>query len=250
MDLGIDGKVALVTGASKGLGLGIGRALAREGARVALSSRSQDRISAAARSLPGSHGFAHDVSDAASARALVRSVEDELGPIDILVVNTGGPKAYWDALEPDADQWREVYESLLLGSLALVEAVLPSMKDRGWGRVLSVSSSVAREPTPNLILSASHRAGLLAALKVLAHQVAADGVTINTVLPGRIATDRIVENFGSIEAAAEVARHEIPAQRLGTVEELAAAAAFLCSAGASYTTGTTLLVDGGLTRAV
>lgn len=250
MDLRIDGKVALVTGASQGIGLGIAQALAREGARVALASRSQDRIAAAARTLPDGRGFSHDVSDAAGAPALVRSVEDDLGPIEILVVNTGGPQAFQDALEPGPEQWREAYESLLFGSIALVEAVLPGMTARGWGRVLSVSSSVAREPTPNLILSASHRAGLLGALKVLAHQVAADGVTINSVLPGRIATDRLVENFGSIEQAAEVARKEIPAQRLGSVEEVAAAAAFLCSSGASYITGTTLLIDGGLTRSV
>jgi 3-oxoacyl-[acyl-carrier protein] reductase len=246
VDLGIEGKVALVTGSSKGLGLGIASALAAEGARVAVSSRSEDRIAAAAAGI-GALGFVHDASDVDSVGPLVASVEDAFGaPVEILIANSGGPPANPDALSFGLDEWRAAYELLLLGQIALIERVLPGMRSRGWGRVLSVSSSVVREPSPVLVLSAAHRAGLLAALKTIARQVAADGVTINSLLPGVIATDR-TRSLGS-DAPEQV--QALPAKRLGTVEEFAAAAAFLCSARASYITGTTLLVDGGATRAV
>jgi len=245
MDLGIEGKVALVTGASKGLGLGVATALTQEGARVAISSRSEDRIAAAAQRI-GARPYVHDTADADAAAGLVGRIEDELGPIDILATNSGGPPASPDALSFKHEQWRAAYELLLLGALALVEAALPGMRQRKWGRVLSLSSSVVREPSPVLVLSAAHRAGLLAALKTIAGQVAADGVTVNTLLPGVIATDRAKElGADSPERLATV-----PAARLGSVEEFAAAAAFLCSQPAAYITGTTLLVDGGATRAV
>ncbi|MFI5039248.1 MAG: SDR family NAD(P)-dependent oxidoreductase, partial [Solirubrobacterales bacterium] len=220
MDLGIEGKVALVTGASKGLGLGVATALANEGARVAVASRSDERIRTAAEQI-GARPFVHDTADADSARTLVARVEDELGPIDILIANSGGPPASPDALSFSHEQWRSAYELLLLGALALVEAVLPGMRERRWGRVLSLSSSVVREPSPVLVLSAAHRAGLLAALKTIARQVASDGVTINTLLPGIIATDRARE-LGA-DAPENIA--QLPARRLGTVEEFASAAA-------------------------
>jgi 3-oxoacyl-[acyl-carrier protein] reductase len=171
MDLGIEGRVALVTGASKGLGLGVATALANEGATVAIASRSEERIESAADRI-GARPFVHDTADADSAQALVDRVQEELGPVDILVANSGGPPASPDALSFSHDQWRSAYELLLLGALALVEAVLPGMRERGWGRVLSLSSSVVREPSPVLVLSAAHRAGLLAALKTIARQVA------------------------------------------------------------------------------
>jgi len=245
MDLGVKGRVALVTGASKGLGLGVARALAHEGARVAISSHSPERVEQAAREV-GALAFVHDARDADGVPALIGVVEEALGPIDILVANSGGPPASPDALSFSLEQWRDAYETLLLGQLALIEAVLPGMQDRGWGRILSLSSSVVREPSPLLVLSNAHRSGLLAALKTIARQVAVDGVTINSLLPGRIATDRIRElGADSPEAVAT-----IPAGRLGTVEEFAAAAAFLCSTPAAYITGTTLLVDGGASHAV
>jgi 3-oxoacyl-[acyl-carrier protein] reductase len=245
VDLGITGKVALVTGASKGLGYGVAAALAREGAKVAISSRAPERIAAAEAQI-GAHGFVHDARDIEHVGALVAGVERELGPIDILVANSGGPPASPDALSFTLDQWQEAYDLLLRGALALIEAVLPGMRARGWGRVLSISSSVVREPSPVLVLSAAHRAGLLAALKTIARQIAAEGVTINTLMPGVIATDRARE----VGADAPERLREIPAGRLGSVEEFAAAAAFLCSEPAAYITGTTLLVDGGATRSV
>jgi 3-oxoacyl-[acyl-carrier protein] reductase len=245
MDLGIEGRVALVTGASKGLGFGVASALARERAKVAIASRSDERIRQAAESI-GATPFVHDTADADAAGELVRQVESRLGPVDILVTNSGGPPASPDALSFSHEQWRSAYELLLLGALALVESVLPGMRDRKWGRVLSLSSGVVREPIPVLVLSSAHRAGLLAALKTIARQVAPDGVTINTLLPGVIATDRAKElGADSPERLATV-----PVGRLGTVDEFAAAAAFLCSAPAAYITATTLLVDGGAARAV
>ncbi len=245
MDLGIQGKVALVTGASKGLGLGVARALAAEGATVAISSRSRERIDSAASKI-GASGFVHDGSDVGSAAQLVRNVEAELGPIDILVTNSGGPPSSPDALSFEDDQWRAAYELLLLGAVALIRAALPGMRERGWGRVLSLSSSVVREPSPVLVLSSGHRAGLLAAMKTIARQVAADGVTVNSLLPGVIETDRTRE----LGADQPDRLKELPMRRLGTVEEFAAAAAFLCSEPASYITGAALLVDGGATRSV
>lgn len=245
MDLGIAGKVALVTGASKGLGLGIAAALVDEGARVAISSRSAERIEVAAAGI-GATGFAHDAAHVDGAADLVRRVEAELGPIDILVSNSGGPPATPDPLAFTLEQWRQAYDVLLLGAIALIEQVLPGMRERRWGRVLSLSSSVVREPSPNLVLSTAHRAGLLAALKPIARLVAADGVTVNSLLPGLIATDRTIE----LGADTPERLQELPARRLGTVEEFAAAAAFLCSERAGYITGTALLVDGGLTRSV
>jgi 3-oxoacyl-[acyl-carrier protein] reductase len=245
MDLGIEGKVALVTGASKGLGLGVASVLAREGARVAISSRSLERIEQAAAAI-GAHAFTHDNADVSGAAALIERVGAELGPVDIVVANSGGPPASPDALSFSLDQWRAAYELLLLGSLALIEAALPGMRERGWGRVLSLSSGVVREPSPVLVLSASHRSGLLAALKTIATQVAGDGVTINTLLPGVIATDRARE----LGAERPERIGQIPVGRAGTVEEFSAAAAFLCSRQAAYITGATLLVDGGASRSV
>ncbi len=245
MNLGIDGKVALVTGASKGLGLGVAYALASEGAKVAISSRSRERIDRAAEQI-GASPFVHDAGDIHATAGLVRAVEEELGPVDILVANSGGPPASADALSFTEQQWRSAYELLLLGALTLVREVIPGMRERGWGRVLSLSSSVVREPNPILVLSSAHRAGLLAALKTIARQVAGDGVTVNSLLPGLIATDRQRE----LGANGSELLRDVPAGRLGTVEEFASAAAFLCSARASYITGTALLVDGGMTRLV
>ena len=249
MDLGLKGRAALVTGASKGLGHGIARALAAEGVRVAVSSRSRERIDSAAQSI-GARGYVHDSADLDSTAELVAAVEADLGPLDILVTNTGGPPAGADPLGFTREQWVAAHRSLVLAPMTLVESALPGMRERGFGRIVAVSSSAVREPIPVLTLSNAHRPGLLAAFKTLAREVAADGVTLNSVLPGRIATDRIVETAGSREEAERRARNEIPAGRLGTVEELAAVAAFLCSERAGYVTGAAVLVDGGLTRSV
>ncbi len=247
MDLGLQGRVALVTGASKGLGLGIAKALIDEGASVAITSRSQERIDDAAAAI-GATGFAHDSANTDGIAVLVHEVEHHLGPIEILVTNTGGPPTSPDPLSFTPDEWRTAYEQLVLGPLAFAQTVLPEMRHRRWGRILNVGSTAVREPIPDLILSNANRSAVLATWKTIAHQAAKSGVTMNTLLPGRIATDRLYELYGSRAAADEVARHEIPAGRLGSVDEFAAAAAFLCSNQASYITGTTLVVDGGMMR--
>ena len=251
MDLGIDGRIALVTGGSAGLGRATAGALSREGVKVAIAARTAEGVDRVAATLDNAVGFVHDVSDAAAAPDLVSRVEEVLGgPVDILVANTGGPPPFDSALGIEPEVWQRAYESLVLGPLALVEAVVPGMRERGWGRVVSISSSSVREPIDRLVLSTSHRSALLATLKQLAREVAADGVTVNSVLPGRFATERIVANYGSMEAAEQLAATEIPIGRLGTVEEFADVVAFLCSANASYVTGTAQLVDGGMTRAI
>ena len=249
MDLGLEGKVALVTGASKGLGRAIAAELVAEGAHVAVSSSSRERIESTAAEI-GAVAFVHDTAELDDAVRLVADVESQLGPIDVLVCNTGGPPGGPDALAFTREQWQDAYGSLVLGPMALIEAVVPGMRERSFGRVLNVVSAGVREPIANLMLSNAHRVSMINAFKTIARQVAADGVTLNSVLPGRIDTDRILELMGSREAAEEFAREEVPARRLGTVEEFAAVAAFLCSARASYVTGETVVVDGGMTRSV
>lgn len=249
MDLGLRGRVALVTGASKGIGRGIAVALAAEGARVAMASRSAERIEAAAAEVgAGARGYAFDSGDLDAVPALVERVEADFGPVDVYVANTGGPPASPDPLAFPRAQWEAAHRTLVLSPVAFLQRLLPGMRERGFGRVVGVGSMAVREPIDALQLSNAHRPGLVAAFKVLARQAAADGVTLNTVHPGQIATDRMIDTAGSREAAAARAREQIPAGRLGTVEELAAAVAFLCSVPAGYITGTTLLVDGGLTR--
>jgi 3-oxoacyl-[acyl-carrier protein] reductase len=246
MDLGIDGRVALVTGGSKGIGFGIASALAAEGVRVAVASRTQESVDAAAEKV-GGRGFAFDSDDLDAVPVLVAAVEEALGPVDIYIANTGGPPPNADPLGFTQEQWEAAHRSLVLSPMRFLERLLPGMRERGWGRVVAVSSSAVREPIPALQLSNAHRPGLIVAFKVLARQVAGDGVTLNTLLPGRIATDRIISMASSLEAAQAAARETVPAGRLGGIEDMGAAAAFLCSDRAGYITGTTLLVDGGVT---
>jgi len=249
MDLGLGDRVALVTGGSKGLGRGIAAALVAEGARVAVASRSEERIRAAADAI-GARGYVFDAGDPGAAGGLVERVEADLGPIDVYVANTGGPPAGPDPLAFGREQWEAAHRSLVLTPMAFLERLLPGMRERGFGRVVAIGSIAVPEPVDNLQLSNAHRPGLVAAFKVLARRCAADGVTLNHVHPGQIATDRMIDTAGSLEAAQARARDAIPAGRLGTVEELAAAVAFLCSEPAGYITGTSLLVDGGLSRSV
>jgi 3-oxoacyl-[acyl-carrier protein] reductase len=249
MDLGIDGKVAFVSGASKGIGKAIAAALVAEGANVAISSSSRERIDAAAADI-GAKGFVLDSADLDAIPGTLEQVENELGPVDILVCNTGGPPANPDPLGFTREQWETGYRTLVLAQIALVERVVPGMRDRRFGRIVNVASTSVREPIPNLMLSNAHRASMIAAFKTVARTVAADGVTLNTVLPGRIATERAYSLSGSPEAAEAAAAQEVPAGRMGRPEEMAATVAFLCSVPAAYVTGETVAVDGGLTRSV
>lgn len=247
MDLGLTDRVALVTGASRGIGRGIAEALAAEGARVAVTSRNADAGAAVAGRI-GGKAYVFDSEELGAVDGLVRAVERDLGPVDVYVANTGGPPVAGDPLSFTDEQWEIAHRTLVMSPMAILRRVLPGMRERGWGRVVAVSSSAAVEPLPWLQLSNAHRPGLLAAFKHLARETAGDGVTFNAVLPGRILTDRIIGNSGSAEAAQEAARAEVPAGRLGDVAEIAAAAVFLASDRASYVTGQSLRVDGGLTR--
>jgi 3-oxoacyl-[acyl-carrier protein] reductase len=249
MDLGIEGKVALVTGASKGIGKAIAATLVAEGAQVAISSSSRERIDAAASDI-GAKGFVLDSADLDAIPATLEQVENELGPVDILVCNTGGPPANADPLAFSREQWETAYRTLVLAQIALVDRVVPGMSDRRFGRIVNVASTSVREPIPNLMLSNAHRASMIAAFKTIARTVAADGVTLNSVLPGRIATERAYSLSGSPEAAEAAAAQEVPAGRMGRPEEMAATVAFLCSVPAAYVTGETVAVDGGLTRSI
>jgi 3-oxoacyl-[acyl-carrier protein] reductase len=249
MDLGLEGRVALVTGGSKGIGRAIAAGLVAEGGRVAIASRSPDNVREAAEAI-GARGYVFDSRDLDAVDGLVDAVESDLGPIDVYVANTGGPPAGADPLGFTREQWEDAYRSLVLSPMTFLKRLLPGMRERGWGRVVAIESIAVREPIDTLELSNAHRPGVVAAFKVLARQAAGDGVTLNVVHPGRIATDRVVGTAGSLEAAQEEARQTIPAGRLGTPEELAAAVVFLCSERASYITGTSLLVDGGSSRSV
>ena len=250
MDLGLQGRVALVTGASRGIGRGIAAALVAEGARVAVSSRSRERIDEAAAAI-GATGLLWDSADLDGAAGLLASAEDALGgPVEILVCNTGGPPAGPDPLGFSREEWEAAHRSLVLAPMALVSAAMPGMRARRWGRVLNVASSSVREPIAHLMLSNAERSAALAAWKTIAREVAADGVTVNSLLTGRILTDRLVSIAGSEEAAQAAAREQVPARRAGTVREIAAVAAFLCGDPASYVTGAAIPVDGGLLHGI
>jgi 3-oxoacyl-[acyl-carrier protein] reductase len=249
VDLGIEGRVALVMGASKGIGRGIAGALAREGARVAVASRSRERIEAAASEIgAGATPFVADAGDLERMAELPGEVAATLGPVEILVINSGGPPL-GAAFDNDLHEWEDAYRSLVLGPRVLAEAALPSMRERQWGRIVNVGSSSTREPIAGLTLSNSHRMAAIGFLKTLATEVAGDGITVNTVATGKFATDRLASNAGSMEKAEEAARSTVPAGRLGHPDEFGDLVAFLCSERATYLTGTVIPLDGGLLHA-
>lgn len=250
MDLGIAGRRALVMGASSGLGQASAAALVAEGAQVAIASRSHELINAAREQVGAAAAFTFDVAHLDAVPGFVADVERALGgPLDILVCNTGGPPAGPDVLGFTRTEWTDAHRDLVLAPMAFLEAVVPGMRARGWGRVVNIVSTVAREPNPALALSAVHRAGILAAFKTVSDQAAPDGVTLNSVLPGMIGTGRLETLFGSPEAVTATAQATVPMGRVGTTAEFAAVVAFLCSAPASYVTGTAIAVDGGRSRA-
>jgi 3-oxoacyl-[acyl-carrier protein] reductase len=255
LDLGIEGRVALVMGASKGIGRGVAASLAGEGARVAIASRSRERIDQTASEIAAEHdaelrGFTADAEDVDSLSELVRAVEKSFGPVEILVTNAGGP-AIGEPLSFERDQWEAAYRSLVLAPMALIAAVVPGMRERRWGRIVNITSSSTRQPIPGLMLSNSHRLAAVGAFKTLALELAREGILVNSVAPGRIATDRIAKVAGKpLDELAREPQSDVPVGRLGTIEEMGDVVAFLCSERASYVSGVNLLVDGGLTRSV
>jgi 3-oxoacyl-[acyl-carrier protein] reductase len=246
MNLGLEGRVALVMGASRGIGRAIAATLAAEGARVAIASRSQEKLGEAAATIgDAATSFVADASDLDRLAALPGEVESALGPIEILVANTGGPP-FGGALDQEQDDWETAYRSLVLAPRILAGAVVPGMRERGWGRIVNVGSSSTREPIPGLNLSNSHRMAAIGFLKTLSREVAADGITVNTVATGRFGTEQLADAAGSLETAEEAARTEVPAGRLGQPEEYGDLVAFLCSDRAAYITGAVIPIDGGL----
>jgi 3-oxoacyl-[acyl-carrier protein] reductase len=240
--------VALVMGASKGIGRGIAESLAREGARVAIASRSHENVEAAVSEISGEvRGLVADTDDLDRLARLPAEVEEELGPVEVLVTNTGGPP-FGAALEHPAETWTDAYRSLVLAPRVLAETVLPGMRERGWGRIVNVGSSSTREPISGLGLSNSHRMAAVGFFKTLAGEVAGDGITVNTVATGRFATERLAGPDGSLDAAEAAAKEQVPVGRLGRPEEYGDLVAFLCSERAAYITGTVVPIDGGILR--
>ncbi len=236
MDLGIAGKRAAVAAASSGLGLASAAALAAEGAHVAICGRDEARLAAAAVTV--GHGcvpLVADVGTVDGATAFIEAATEALGGIDILVPNGGGPPAGNFETTP-VDGYPAALDANLLAIVAMCKAAVPPMRERGWGRVVAITSLSVRQPMANLILSNTARAGVTAFLKTLALEVATDGVTVNTVQPGLHRTPRVEQLYGG--AAAD-------GMRLGDAADFGAVVAFLCSEQARFTTGVQLHVDGG-----
>jgi 3-oxoacyl-[acyl-carrier protein] reductase len=270
MDLGLHGKVAAVAAASKGLGRAIALELAKEGARVAICARGGADLAEAERALAGA-SVHHDAGVVAVAcdldhpdgpRQLVEAAVNRWGRLDVLVANNGGPPPGAFATHDDA-AWQAAFERIVQATNRLIRAGLPYLEraaaePKGFGRIVALTSSAVKEPLDNLILSNALRSAVSATVRTLAREVGGRGITVNQVCPGRIATDRIAEldaararaQGRAVEAVRAEQERNIPIGRSGRPEEFAAAVAFLCSARASYITGATLLVDGGLTRGV
>ncbi len=263
MDLGLSGKVVLVTAASKGLGRAIATELAREGASVVISSRDKEALSKTAAEIREETGAevdhrAADLTSAEEIRALVSHAAGRFGGVDVLVNNTGGPPAgTFEELEDDA--WQVAFEQILLSLIRCVREVLPHMREEpSWGRIVNVASSSVKQPIENLTLSNTFRAGLAGLAKSLAIELAPDGILVNTLGPGRIATARSQSMDASqaesqgvpVEKVRGSFEARIPLGRYGTPEEFARVAAFLASPANSYVTGQAILVDGGMVRAL
>ena len=253
MELGLQGRTAVVAASTGGLGEAVARALAAEGASVVVSGRRGDRAAGIAAELPRAVGVEVDLASDDGPARLVDAAVQAFGPVDIAVLNGPGPKP-GPAAGLSADDLDTALSSLVRTQHRLVSLVLPGMRERGWGRVLAIGSSGIVSPLPNLAASNVGRAALAGYLKTLSAEVAADGVTVNLLLPGRVATDRVAsldaaaaERTGrSVAQVEQEARGRIPAGRYGRPEEFGAVGAFLCSELAGYVTGVALRVDGGL----
>ena len=257
MDLGLKDKRALVMGSTRGMGKGIAERLAQEGATVAVCGRNLADAEIVAVDIAGARAYSLDLSDAGSVDALIQSLEADFGGLDIVVCNGGGPPP-GNISDVAPEVWTAQFQPMFVNQLKIVNAFLPGMKERRWGRVLVISSSGIVQPIPNLGISNTIRASLVGWAKTLSSEVAAEGVTVNTIAPGRIHTDRV----NQIDAAAakkqnkpveEIVRAShatIPAGRYGTVAEFADTAVYLLSDNASYITGSVVKVDGGMIRGV
>jgi 3-oxoacyl-[acyl-carrier protein] reductase len=262
MDLGLTGKVAMVASSSKGLGFGVARALAGEGALVSIASRSPDAVAEAAERITRDTGVETlatpvDVQNADHLAAWCDRTIQKFGGVDLLFVNTGGPPA-GTALSFDDAAWVSAFELLVLSAVRMVRLTVPSMKTRGGGAIVMSTSSAVKEPIPNLALSNVIRASVAAMSKTLANELAADRIRVNHLMPGRINTDRVrhldaikSKNTGQpVDAIRAAFEKSVPLGRYGEPDEYGQAAAFLFSDAARYITGASLQVDGGLMRSV
>jgi 3-oxoacyl-[acyl-carrier protein] reductase len=262
MDLGLKDKVAFVAAGSKGMGRASALALAAEGARVAIAARTAGPLEEAAADIRARTGaeilaVPADLARAEDCTRAVRRARETLGAIDILVANVGGPPPGGFAQLSDA-QWLQAFEQVHLSTVRLVREVLPGMRERRWGRILTIQSSSIKQPVEGLLLSNGIRPGVAGLFKTLAADVAADGITVNVVLPGRIMTDRflhhqrvLAEQGGrTLEEQLALSSRDIPAGRIGTPEEFASVLVFLASERAAYVTGSVIQVDGGLIKSV
>lgn len=262
MDLGIDGKTALVMSSSRGLGAGIARALASEGVHVLLTGRSEDRLDVLAREIteagPGKANFVTvDLTDPGAVDVLADAVESILDGADILIANTGGPPPGRMA-DADLSALPAQFDTMVTRVAQIAARLIPYMQTQGWGRIVAVGSSGVIQPIPNLGLSNLTRSALVGWAKSLSNDLAGDGITVNMLLPGRIHTERVDEldaaaakrTGKTLDETRAASRATIPAGRYGAVEEFAGTAAFLCSARASYVTGSLVRCDGGLIKSV
>ena len=261
MDLSIHGKVALVLASSRGLGQAMAVALAKEGAMVAVTGRNEEGLQQSVKLIEAAGGKAlalhWDLSDLSIIEGMVSKVEKELGPIDILINNTGGPPPTLAAGQ-DPVLWQKSFNDMVLSLIAITDRVLPNMRQRKWGRIITSTTSGAIAPLKNLAISNTLRAALLAWSKTLASEVAADGITVNIIMPGRVATDRLRqldearakrENI-SYEAVVKASLSQIPMGRYGDPQEYGDVAAFLASQRASFINGSVIRVDGGQIQAI
>jgi len=245
MDLGLKNKKALVIGASSGLGRGIAQALVQEGATVALCSRDEAKLKKAQNEMGAAYTVTADTSKPGSAKQMVEKVLKEFGRIDVVVINTGGPpKGFMEQVS--TEQWQDGFQSLWMSAVDVINAVLPSMKQNKWGRILLVTSAAAKEPIAALTISNGLRAGLLGLARSVSHEIAPHGITINSLLPGHTDTERLTA-LGIDKA--KIIEH-IPAGRLGTTKEFGALAAFLASDLAGFITGQAIVADGGSQKGI
>lgn len=260
MDLHLEGKVAVVAGASKGLGFAIAKTLSTEGAKVAICARTLETLEGAAASIIGTTGGevywrVTDVAKPDEGAQFIHEAAERLGSVDILVNNAGGPPST-TFLEATDEMWQAGFELNLRSAVSMTRAAVPFMQAKGWGRIINVTSVSVKQPIPGLILSNAIRAGVIGMAKTLSDELAPDGILVNNVCPGYTDTERLQElaqgiaaNKGTtMEQVLEQWKEMIPLGRIGEPEELANLVAFLASERASYITGTTIQVDGGRFR--
>ncbi len=248
MDLGLEDRVALVTGGSRGIGFAAATELAEAGCRLAVNARGEEKLREAVAALetagaPEAVAVPGDVATAEGVTDVLEATRDQVGDPEVLVANCGGPPK-GDLFSLSDGEWSAGVERTLMSAVRLARGAVPAMRERGWGRVVNVTSVSVLEPIPNLLLSNSLRMAVTGMAKTLSQQVAGDGVTVNNVAPGYTATERLAELGRDLDELTE----EIPAGRLAEPREVGSAVAWLCSEAAAYVTGQTLAVEGGRIR--